>query len=147
MYTISRSDRPCDIYISTIFHPISHHRPFTIPFLILTPAPLAMSSISPALNIDGHALGKSLAAARAQLLATLPLIEKVDEYANTKFGGKWAKLRTPVCSPHVHVTQILIRCSRRPSTTSLKQQTRLKLILRPRSKVSTLHLLYFIRNT
>ncbi|KAF7366112.1 hypothetical protein MVEN_00488000 [Mycena venus] len=54
-----------------------------------------MSSISPAFNIDGHALGKSLAAARAKLLATLPLIEKVDDYANTKLGGKWAKLRTP----------------------------------------------------
>ncbi|KAJ7731400.1 hypothetical protein B0H16DRAFT_1772978 [Mycena metata] len=55
-----------------------------------------MSAISPAFTIDGHVLGNALAAARAKLLATLPLIEKVDDYANTKFGAKWSALRTPV---------------------------------------------------
>ncbi|KAJ7026415.1 hypothetical protein C8F04DRAFT_1400027 [Mycena alexandri] len=54
-----------------------------------------MSTFSPAFNIDSRALGKSLTTVRAKLLDTLPLIEKVDVYANTQFGAVWAKLRTP----------------------------------------------------
>ncbi|KAJ7730315.1 hypothetical protein B0H16DRAFT_1469663 [Mycena metata] len=53
-----------------------------------------MSAISPALNIDSHVLGESLIAVRAKLLSTLPLIQKVDAYANTDLNVTWDKLRT-----------------------------------------------------
>ncbi|KAJ7729205.1 hypothetical protein B0H16DRAFT_1734359 [Mycena metata] len=65
-----------------------------------------MSAISPALTIDGHVLGNALAAARAKLLATLPLIEKVDDYANTKFGAKWSALRTPALDDIIQTTNV-----------------------------------------